>query len=160
MKEGERRTVLTLIAIFRLIKAVLFLIVGIGALSLINKNMSEVTQGWLNDLHFDSESNHLDNLMNRIGPLSAHHLVLIGSGAFLYSGLFFTEGIGLLLRKRWAEYFTALITASFIPFEVYELIYHLTWVKIALIVVNAAIFVYLVFRIRNRNQSEKLTLIA
>jgi uncharacterized membrane protein (DUF2068 family) len=157
---GERRTVLTWIAIFRLIKGVLFLVVGIGAITLINRNVSEVTQEWLDKLYFDSDSNHLDTLMGRVGFLSIHQLVLIGAGAFLYSGLFLTEGIGLLLRKRWAEYFTAFITASFIPFEVYELIFHLTWLKMALLIVNAAIFVYIVVRIRNRNRLEKLTLIA
>jgi len=149
-----------LIAVFRLVKAVLFLIVGIGAISLINESVSDVTQSWLNKLHFDAASNHLDKLVDSIGFLSARHFALIGAGAFLYSGLFLTEGIGLLMHKRWAEYFTAIITASFIPFEVYELIYHLTWLKIALIAVNAAIFVYLVLRIRKRNRSEKLTIIA
>jgi uncharacterized membrane protein (DUF2068 family) len=43
---------------------------------------------------------------------------------FLYAGLFTTEGIGLLLRKCWAEYFTIVTTGGLIPLEVYELWRH------------------------------------
>ena len=40
----------------------------------------------------------------------------------LLFGDFFDEGVSLLLRKRWAEYFTVIVTASFIPLEIYELV--------------------------------------
>ena len=60
----------------------------------------------------------------------------------------FTEGVGLLLRKRWAEYFTIFATASFIPLEVYELIKHFSLAKIAVIVINGLVVWYLILRVR------------
>jgi len=41
-----------------------------------------------------------------------------------------TEGVGLALRKRWAEYLTIIATSSLIPLEVYELIQHFSVMKI------------------------------
>ena len=43
---------------------------------------------------------------------------------------------------------TAIITTSFIPLEIYELIEHESWMKIGVILLNALIVVYLVRRLR------------
>ena len=77
---------------------------------------------------------------------------LLSVGTLFYSALFFTEGIGLLLRKRWAEYFTIISTGAFIPLEIYELLKHVTPVKILLMILNVAIVVYLVLRLRKERR--------
>lgn len=69
-------------------------------------------------------------------------------GTFIYSGIFLTEGTGLALRKRWAEYFTIITTASFLPIEVYEIFRRLTWAKGVALVVNIAVLIYLIWEIR------------
>ena len=66
----------------------------------------------------------------------------------------FTEGIGLLLRRRWAEYFTIIMTALFIPLEIYELIERLTLTRVVVLVINSVIVWYLVERIRKAKSSE------
>ena len=38
-----------------------------------------------------------------------------------YAAVFAVEGIGLWMRRRWAEWLTTIITASLIPLEVWEL---------------------------------------
>jgi uncharacterized membrane protein (DUF2068 family) len=58
---------------------------------------------------------------------------------FLYAGLFATEGSGLLLRKRWAEYFTIVTTSGLIPLEVFELVRHFTVTKLVVLIVNVLI---------------------
>src|SRR5262249_61326102 len=83
----------------------------------------------------------------RVTPKQLKELSL---GTFLYAGLFATEGVGLLLRKRWAEYFTIVTTSALIPLEVFELARHFTMVKLAVVVVNALIVLYLVARVRSR----------
>jgi uncharacterized membrane protein (DUF2068 family) len=61
-----------------------------------------------------------------------------------YGLLFLTEGTGLLLRKRWAEWLTIIATGSFIPLEVYELVREFTAVRLALLLVNTAVLVFLI----------------
>jgi uncharacterized membrane protein (DUF2068 family) len=72
----------------------------------------------------------------------------IGAGSFGYAALFLTEGTGLLLRKRWAQYFTIIVTASFLPLEFYEVIRQPSVLKTVVILSNVAILVYLVIRLR------------
>ena len=55
------------------------------------------------------------------------------------------EGAGLWLQKRWAEYLAVVSTAVFLPIEIYELIDKVTALKIAALLVNIAILVYLLF---------------
>jgi uncharacterized membrane protein (DUF2068 family) len=72
----------------------------------------------------------------------------ISVGTFIYAALFLTEGGGLLLRKRWAEYFTIIVTTSLLPLEFYEMVRHPTITKAVVILLNVAIIAYLVFRRR------------
>jgi uncharacterized membrane protein (DUF2068 family) len=74
----------------------------------------------------------------------------LGLGAFLYGALFLVEGIGLWLQRHWAEYLTVVATASFIPFEAFELVRRVTATRVVALVVNIAIVLYLVVRLRRR----------
>ena len=71
-------------------------------------------------------------------------------GTFLYAGLFATEGFGLLLRKRWAEYFTIVTTGGLIPLEIFELARHFTVTKLAVAFVNVLIVWDLAARVRSQ----------
>jgi uncharacterized membrane protein (DUF2068 family) len=75
--------------------------------------------------------------------------------SFIYAGLFLTEGIGLWLMKRWAEWFTVIITSSLVPFEVYELYRDPSATKILVLVINVAVVIYLLYRIRSHEESSK-----
>lgn len=70
--------------------------------------------------------------------------------------LYLTEGVGLILQKRWAEYFTVITTSALIPLEIYELAKRVSTVKLAILVVNVVIVWYLISRIRaGRGQSRR-----
>jgi uncharacterized membrane protein (DUF2068 family) len=60
------------------------------------------------------------------------------------------EGAGLWLEKRWAEYLTIIATISFVPIEVYELIRHATWRRVAALGINLLVAGYLVWKVRRR----------
>ena len=59
------------------------------------------------------------------------------------------EGVGLLLLKRWAEIFAVIVTASFIPLEIYHLVRHVSPIKIVVIILNAATVAYLIWRLKH-----------
>jgi uncharacterized membrane protein (DUF2068 family) len=136
------------IAIFKLFKGILLLIVGIGALSMIHKDVAETAAHWADLFRVDPDNRHLHSLLVKLGRFDARRLEEVSAGTFFYSALLLTEGTGLLLRKRWAEYFTIIVTASFIPLEIYELVKRITFTRTCLIAVNLAIVWYLVNRIR------------
>jgi uncharacterized membrane protein (DUF2068 family) len=82
--------------------------------------------------------------LERFSILDARKLKELSLGTFFYSALLLTEGTGLLFGKRWAEYFTIIATSSFIPLEVYELAKRVSAPRLALLLINVAVVVYLV----------------
>jgi uncharacterized membrane protein (DUF2068 family) len=70
---------------------------------------------------------------------------LISAGIFLKAGLDFAEGIGLVLEKTWAEWLTIGLTASFLPWEIFEIAKHFTWLKVGFTLLNILVLVYLVW---------------
>ena len=60
-----------------------------------------------------------------------------------------------MLRKIWAEYVTLILTASFLPWEMFEIFRHVTWIKIVLTLLNIAVVVYLVFYVQMKYAAAK-----
>ena len=60
--------------------------------------------------------------------------------------LFTVEGVGLLSRKIWAEWLTIVITCSFIPLEIYEVVEKGSVMKAVVLVANILIAIYLIAR--------------
>jgi uncharacterized membrane protein (DUF2068 family) len=147
-KRRESTATLFLIAIFKLLKGVALVIVGVGALHFIHRDVAQTVSHWIDVLRVDPDNRFIHKFLTRLLRVNPTQLKALSAGTFLYAGLFLTEGTGLLLRKRWAEYLTIISTASLIPLEIYELVERFTAVKFAVILVNAAIVVYLVMRVR------------
>ncbi len=90
----------------------------------------------------------VQDLLSQIANLSARSVILIAIGSVLYGVLEIVEAGGLILRRRWAEYLVVIATGFGIPLEIRALIAHLTWLRLALLVINIAIVIYLVDRKR------------
>ena len=146
----ESETTLLLIALFKLLKGVLLVIVGIGALRLVHKDVSAVVMHWVNLLRVDPDNHFIHRIIVRSFGIQAKQLREISAGTFFYASILLTEGIGLLRRKHWAEWFTVISTAVFIPLEIYEIVHRFTWVRVGVLLLNAAIVWYLVRRIQKR----------
>jgi uncharacterized membrane protein (DUF2068 family) len=125
---------------------------GIGAVSLLHKDVATTVTNWLDSLRVDSDNGLIHKLLSRVFAVTPKQLKEISAGTFFYAALLLTEGTGLLLRKRWAEYFTAITTALLIPLEIYQLIKRFTLMRVGVLVVNVAIVGYLIWRIRERGK--------
>jgi uncharacterized membrane protein (DUF2068 family) len=147
-KRNSRDIGILLIAIFKLFKAALLLAVGIGLLSLLHKDVASALMNFLSVLHVDHNNHYIHGLVMKLGLASDHQLEAISAGSFFYAALLGTEGIGLLLKKHWAEYLTIIATASFIPLEIYEIVQHVRIGRIIILVLNIAIVVYLIYRVK------------
>ena len=140
--------VLRIIAIWKLIHAVFFTAVGFGLLKLRHHNIVD----FLNDhlivpYHLNPESHFVDWMLVQAQKVSPHMLFLAGWAAFIYAAVFATEGIGLYLRKRWAEWLVVFATGGFLPLEVYELFHKEVWWKFVILFGNLLIVGYLIHRL-------------
>ena len=142
---------IVLIAIFKLLKALLLVGVGLGALKLLGKDPSSAVGQAAAYVHADPGGRLVQRAVAKLGVLSEKQMAAIAFGTFAYAAIFLVEGIGLLARKRWAEWLTIVVTASFIPFEIWELARHFGAAKVATLVINVVVLVYLIVRVRQRD---------
>jgi uncharacterized membrane protein (DUF2068 family) len=141
--------VLVLIGIFKLFKALLLIAIGIGAIKFLHKDLAGTVMHWTEVLRVDPDNRYVHGLLVRVFRVTPKQLKELSLGTFLYAGLFAAEGVGLLLRKRWAEYFTIITTSLFIPLEIFELARHFTVTKLVVTLINVLIVWYLVARVRS-----------
>lgn len=152
-KSGKRDAWLLLIGVVKVIKAVLLIAAGVGALKLLQGNVADEVDQWVRRLNMDAVNPYFETFSEKIKGVSPHKLSLMGAGAFIYAGLFLTEGVGLLMRKRWGEIFTIIITSSFLPFEIYELAAkEFSVFKLLLLLANVVVVIYLIWRLRHEKK--------
>lgn len=140
------------IGIFKLLKGLLLLATGIGALSLLHKDVAATVQHWVQLIRVDPDNEFIHRFIGKLLPITPKQLKEISAGTLIYAALLLTEGVGLLFRQTWAEYFTVITTAGLIPLEVYEIAKRFTFVRVGVLVINVAIVVYLVWRLVKRRR--------
>jgi uncharacterized membrane protein (DUF2068 family) len=149
---SEPHAGLLAIGLFKLLKCAITVAIGIGVLSLLHKDAAEEVSRWMTAVRIDLENPFVQRILIGIGKLSSQKLGVISIATFAYAIVFATEGIGLLMRRRWAEYLTVIVTCSFIPFEIYELVVRPNIPKAITIAINVAVVIYLIVRLwKDRN---------
>jgi uncharacterized membrane protein (DUF2068 family) len=145
------------IGVVKLLKAALFVSMGFGVIRLLHKDIADVLLRATLALRFDPENRIVNVLLEKASWLNPHRLREISFAIFLYAALDLIEGTGLVLEKVWAEYFTLILTGSFLPWEVYEIIRHVTLFKVVLTILNMLVFIYLAIvvneKVRGRQQT-------
>lgn len=144
---------LVLIASYSLLKATLFLIVGIGAIRLLHKDVADEILSWVHELRVDPTTHLINSIVEKASIVDDNKLRDFSIFVLGYAGLNLLEGIGLYLEKVWAEYLTLIITGSFLPLELYELIQKQTYFRAGLLIVNLLVFIYLAIMVFARRQA-------
>lgn len=147
-RSATQSRILWLIAAFKLFKGLALLAIGIGTLRLLHKDVTSEVERWADLFRVDPGNFYVHRLLARLAIVDDKRLKELSVGTFFYSALLLTEGTGLVLRKRWAEYFTIIVTSSFIPLEIYEIVQRVTLGKIILLLINLAVVVYLAVEVR------------
>lgn len=135
---------LRVIAVYKAVKTVGLILIASAAFHLDREDSFRQLVQWLEHLQL-TDSNDLRwslvHLLQQMGPAKVE---AVGIVALIYAAIFATEGIGLWMRKHWAEWFTVIATGSLVPVEVYECIVRFGWLKVAILVANILIVIYLV----------------
>ncbi|HKC17743.1 MAG TPA: DUF2127 domain-containing protein [Steroidobacteraceae bacterium] len=149
---------LRLIGLLKICKALLLLATSYGLYRLLNPNLVEHLQDWLSTLTDTFERRLLQRALEWLSSLGQARIggILVVTG--LYTGVLLTEGIGLWLRKTWAEWLTVIATASLIPFELWQLVFghrHNPLAVLGATTLNIAIVWYLVWRLRQARRRRR-----
>jgi uncharacterized membrane protein (DUF2068 family) len=135
---------LRVIGIFKIVKALVFWAAAIGMLHFLHRDVEAWLMQVLDNSHVDSDNRAARWLLKQSAKLTSVRIGEISAVCFFYGCLFATEGVGLYLRKKWAEYFVVIITGSLLPIEIYELAHKFNWAKLVLVAVNLIILVFLI----------------
>jgi uncharacterized membrane protein (DUF2068 family) len=151
----HRDSGLLAIGLLKLVEAVFFFLVGMGALHFIHRDLGDAAVRLAERLKMDMDGRVMTWVLDHLDDVTAHRLRQIGIATFFYAGLRVTEGVGLVMEKMWAEYLTVGVTMSFLPWELYEIFRRLDWIRVCLLAVNLLVLAYLLWCLRrNRRATE------
>ncbi|MEP6788736.1 MAG: DUF2127 domain-containing protein, partial [Acidobacteriota bacterium] len=128
------------------------LVVAFKLLTLFNRDVHAWAEDFVTRHGFDIANRYIAAGLERLVGMGNTQLIEFSVIAVVYAALLFTEGTGLWLQKRWAEYLTAIGTALLVPFEIYEIYERFTWVRIAILVLNIFIVWYLATRLKDEKK--------
>ena len=161
LQPRKRVRYLKLIALFKIFKGVLLFLLGFSLLFLNGRPVwLDQISDWADDQLLLHHSKYVIFLLNKLQDvLAGGALRATGILALFYCAVLFTEGIGVYMQKRWAEFLMIFATGALIPLEIrhvwHRLIFHRpVLVPVIILLANCFIvwFLYLVLR---RDKAEK-----
>jgi uncharacterized membrane protein (DUF2068 family) len=148
---GEHDAFIKVIIIERIVKAAVLIALAIGLLIAGRSGLLTMWSEYAeNQLNLNAGNNVIVQLLLKLVVLVGkfNHVTLLAIGAFAYALLEGTEGVGLAMRRRWAEYLTVIATGVLIPYEAYEVFHRVTLFKVGALLLNLAVVGYLAYRKR------------
>jgi uncharacterized membrane protein (DUF2068 family) len=149
-KDARNVRYLKLIALFKIAKGMLLLVLGVSLLSL------DAWSGWINAplkwianeillQHSKAVSYLLRNLQSILSGGMRNATAFL---SLFYAALFFTEGIGVYMQQRWAALLIIFECAAFIPIELHHLWHHPGLLGAVILLANCLIvwFLYVLLK--------------
>jgi uncharacterized membrane protein (DUF2068 family) len=148
---GEHDAFIKVIIIERIVKAIVLILLAIGLLVAGERGVLTSWARYANEeLNLEAGNGLIVQLLLKlllfVGTFT--HVNVLAIGAIAYALLEGTEGVGLAMRRRWAEYLTVVATGLLIPYEAYEVIHRVTPFKVGALLLNMAVVGYLAYRKR------------
>ena len=148
---GEHDAFIKVIIVERIVKAIVLIALAIGLLFAGRSGLLTQWADYAQDqLNLSAGHSLIVQLLFRLLAYVGNftHTTALAIGAIAYALLEGTEGVGLAMRRRWAEYLTVFATGVLIPYEAYEVIRHVTLFKVGALLLNIAVVGYLAYRKR------------
>jgi uncharacterized membrane protein (DUF2068 family) len=161
LQEPRRHRYLKVIALFKIFKGFLLFALGFSILFL-NSRPAWLDQisDWTEDQLLLHHTRAVVFLLNKLQEVVSGGGALRATGllALFYCAVLFTEGIGVYMEKRWAEFLMIFATGALIPLEVRHvwhrlLVHHSIFIPIVLLLANCFI-VWFLFLVLRRDKSK------
>jgi uncharacterized membrane protein (DUF2068 family) len=141
------------IGAFKLLSAVLLAAMGVGIFKVVNRDLGEVLNNLALSFRLDPGNHFIHSIIANVSGIDRAHLHALGVGTFFYAIVHVIEGVGLLLKRRWAGYVTVFVTSSLLPFEGYEVFRKADALRVGALILNLAIVVYVIIMLRLERRS-------
>jgi uncharacterized membrane protein (DUF2068 family) len=140
------------VAMFEVTKAAIVLLLGCGLFHLMHKNFDDVSERVVQVLHLNPEGKLSNLFFELANHASDRNLWILALGTLAYALVRLTEAYGLWREREWAQWFSLLSTALYLPPELYWMLGHPSRLKCAVLVTNIVIFLFMVsLRVNGRS---------
>jgi uncharacterized membrane protein (DUF2068 family) len=159
LQEPRRHRYLKLIALFKIGKGVLLLLLGVSLLFLnARTRWMDLLSNWAADEILMEHSKPVAFLLHKLQVVLAGGMLrATGFLALFYTAILFTEGIGVYMEQRWAELLMIFATATLIPLEVRHIWHRPSLAAVIILIVNCFIVWFLYFVLRRKSNPAAMT---
>jgi len=144
-----------MVALFEAAKGAIVLLAGCGLLTLINRDAQEIAERIVRHSHLNPVSHYPRIFIEAAAQVTNARLWWLAAGAAAYTVVRGIEAYGLWYERRWAEWFALVSGSLYIPIEIYEIIHHVTWIKVGVFAVNATIVICMGYALRHSADQER-----
>ncbi|NMW21035.1 MAG: DUF2127 domain-containing protein [Chlorobiaceae bacterium] len=148
--------VLKVVALFEAFKGLLVLLAGVAIFSMMPQDIQASAEQLIRHLHLNPAHNIPRIFIEAAGHLTDSRLRFLALFALLYALMRFIEAYGLWFARRWAEWFALISGCVYLPVELFELAKGFTWLKIALVVINLMVVLYMAFVLKHNERAKLL----
>jgi uncharacterized membrane protein (DUF2068 family) len=149
MHTSKTTVALRTVAVFEAAKGLVVLLLGLGLLRLVHKNLDEFAEQLIRFLHV-TPGGRLSNLfVTAAGRATDKNIWALVAAAMVYAAVRFAEAFGLWRARDWAEWFALLSGSMYLPWEIFSLLQRPALVKWVVFTGNVVIVLYmLVLRVQ------------
>lgn len=148
MTTRSHHTGLAVIAVLKVVKGLLLLLLGLGLLKLVHAEIATLFSLLIEARHLNADSRLIHSLVLKVDALQLQSVLLAGLVSLGYAAMLLVEGIGLWLELTWAAYLTVVSTSLLLPFELYEVIEQVSMLRVGMLLVNLVIVLYLISQLK------------
>jgi|SRR5271165_673525 len=143
--ERSSKVGLRTVAAFEAAKGAVVLLLGLGLLSLLHKDVELAAEQLLEHLHINPDHRLSHAFLNAASRTTDSRLWTIAGAAAAYATVRFTEAWGLWNRRVWAEWFALLSGCLYLPWELTKVVERTNFLHVGLLLVNLAIVLYMLY---------------
>ncbi|MBU1467521.1 MAG: DUF2127 domain-containing protein [Gammaproteobacteria bacterium] len=131
------------IAFIEALKGLMSLIVGLGIHVLAGENLQKIAESIVSHAHLNPASHFPSIFLHAASSITDSNMSLIALGALAYSLVRFVEAYGLWKAFVWTEWFALVSGAIYLPFEIYEIIFHTHILTVCVFLLNVVVVCYM-----------------
>lgn len=133
------------VAVFEFIKGSIVLLIGLGLLSLVGRDVQDAAERFLHTFHLDPAWHYSKKFVEKASTLTDVNIRRLAVFAFAYAAFRIVEAYGLWYEYLWAEWLAVVSAGLYMPVEVYHLWEQITLIRVCVFVGNLAIVAYLAY---------------
>lgn len=148
-EHGPNLQVLRAVATFELTKGLIVLLAASGILLVMHRQDPwDIADGLLRLLHISPDHHFAQVFLDWADSLTDAKLWTVAGVATSYSLLRFVEAYGLWYARAWAEWIALISGTLYLPFEIYKLIHRQSFFHIAVLLINLAVVLYMIYALK------------